>query len=367
MVWLQYFMLFVAFQGLLISIILIYTTPPIKKTLNFLFSFLLVSISLYLLPKSIPEFPLNHPRLYLFSNIAIYFYTPIFYLLLNVLFNDFFKLAKKHLIYIFPVFIYLGLLIRYIIMSDAAIIDRLKWGNLTDLYLTDLLTFVLNVFLIYKSWRLFDRYKGQLVGNQKKGIIIFIVLIFISNLIWAVRIFNHLNLGFEIDLNLIHPAAHWVTMSFLILFLLIFYTIRSDFFTQYLLKTSYVNFQEDELELSKIKSVIIDILKNQKPYLDPEFSLTSLSNLSEIKKHKLSRFINHCMKTTFFDLINSYRIDEFLRLANLDAYKKISIIGIAYESGFNSKSTFYKVFKEMKGQSPKEYLKSTNSSYYLLK
>jgi AraC-like DNA-binding protein len=120
----------------------------------------------------------------------------------------------------------------------------------------------------------------------------------------------------------------------------------------------------NNLRPDEIESVIISIMKERKPYLDSEFSLTELSNLTGIKKYQLSRFINFFMKTTFFELINSYRLDEFLNLINSEEHKNMSIIGIAYESGFKSKSTFFKVFKETIGQSPKEYLKNIKSPYY---
>jgi len=363
MIWLQYFMLFIAFQGIFFSIILLYITPSNRKAINILFSGLLISVSFYILPNCIAGFPMDFPRIYLFSNIFIYTFTPIFYLLLNILFDDSFKFHNKHTIYIIPVLVYLIFLLKYLPMSDAIILKRLQSGNFTDLYFIDLFTFIFNLFIIYKSWILFKRYRTQLIPLQKGAVIVFIGFILINNLLWINKVLLHLgNIGFH--MNLTHDSIYWVSFSLLIFFPLTFLIIRSNFFKEYILTKTSQGYKVDNLELSKVESILIRIMKEQKPYLDSDFSLSDLATLSGIKQYYLSRVMNHFMKTTFFNLINSYRLNEFLMLVNLKEYKNISLIDIAYESGFKSKSTFYKMFKENKGQSPKDYLKSIGSPYY---
>lgn len=345
------------------SIILVYITPSNRKAINILFSGLLISISFYILPNCIARFPIDFPRVYLFANIFIYTFTPIFYLLLNILFDDSFKFHKKHIIYIIPVLVYLIFLLKYLSMTDALIIERLKLGNLTDLQLIDLFTFIFNLYIIYKSWILFKRYRTQLLSPQKGAVVVFIGFILLINLLWINKVLLHLgNIGFQ--MNLTHDSIYWVSFSLLIFFPLTFLIIRSNFFKEYILTKTFEGYKVDNLELSKVESTLIRIMKEQKPYLDPEFSLSDLATLSGIKQYHLSRVMNHFMKTTFFNLINSYRLNEFLVLVNLKEYKNISLIDIAYESGFKSKSTFYKIFKENKGQSPKDYLKSIDSPYY---
>jgi len=363
MIWLQYFMLFTAFQGLFFSIILIYITPSNRKALNILFSGLLISISFYILPNCIAGFPIDFPRVYLFSNIFIYTFTPIFYFLLNILFNDSFKFHKKHTIYIIPILVYLIFLLKYLPMSDALILERLKSGNLTDLQFIDLCTFTFNLYIIYESYVLFKKHRAQLIPLQKGAVIVFVGFILLNNLFWINKVLLHLgNIGFE--MNLTHDSIYWISISLLIFFPLTFLIIRSNFFKEYLLIQTSKGFKIDDLELSKVESTLTRIMEEQKPYLDSEFSLSDLATLSGIKKHQLSRIINHFMKTTFFNLINSYRLNEFLVLVDLKENENISLIDIAYDSGFKSKSTFYKIFKETKRQSPKDYLKSINSPYY---
>ena len=74
----------------------------------------------------------------------------------------------------------------------------------------------------------------------------------------------------------------------------------------------------------------------------------------------LSQVINETIGQTFFDFINRYRIEEAKRLLTNPADKKITVLEVLYEVGFNSKSSFNKNFKKVTGQSPSEYLSSLN-------
>lgn len=363
MVWLQYFMLFIAFQGIFFSMILLYITPSKRRVINILFSVLLISISFYLLANSIAGFPIYFPRTYMLSNVFIYVFTPVFYLLLCILFDDLFKFKKEHSIYLIPITVYLIFLFKYVLLTDEQLLQKLKSGDFIDLYLIDLLTFIFNLYIVYKCWCLFKKYKVQLKLLHKRAIIIFIGLILLNNLFWINKVFLHL-LGVGIEINLTNDSIYWVTFSLLIFFPLTFFVIHSSFFKDYILTKTFNKKIEDESEPRSIKSLIVRIMKEQKPYLNPEFTLTELSKLSHVNKYQLSKVINHYMNTTFFKFINSYRLKEFIELAEKKQYKNISLINIAYDAGFKSKSTFYKVFKEEKKLAPKDYLKSINSSYY---
>jgi AraC-like DNA-binding protein len=71
--------------------------------------------------------------------------------------------------------------------------------------------------------------------------------------------------------------------------------------------------------------------------------------------HVLSRVINDGFGKNFFDFINTYRIEEFKRRADDPHYKNFTLLGIAYEVGFNSKSAFNRSFKKITGQTPREH------------
>ncbi|WP_413670737.1 ABC transporter permease [Mucilaginibacter sp. Mucisp86] len=97
------------------------------------------------------------------------------------------------------------------------------------------------------------------------------------------------------------------------------------------------------------------IIKTNHHYEDPELSLTTLAEKLELTTHELSRIINTVLKKSFNDFINEYRVADVIRKMQDPAYDHITLLGIAFESGFNSKTTFHRIFKQMTGKSPAEY------------
>jgi AraC-like DNA-binding protein len=71
----------------------------------------------------------------------------------------------------------------------------------------------------------------------------------------------------------------------------------------------------------------------------------------------MSYLINSGFGENFFQFINKYRVERAKELLNIDKLSKYSILGIAFESGFNSKTTFNTTFKKFTNQTPSEYLK----------
>jgi ABC-type antimicrobial peptide transport system permease subunit/AraC-like DNA-binding protein len=103
-------------------------------------------------------------------------------------------------------------------------------------------------------------------------------------------------------------------------------------------------------------------------YQDAELSLSSLAEKLDVHAHELSRIINIALKKNFNDFINEYRVVDVTRKMQDPAYDHITLLGIAFESGFNSKTTFNRTFKQMTGRSPAEYkidLKKERPTYNL--
>ncbi len=98
-------------------------------------------------------------------------------------------------------------------------------------------------------------------------------------------------------------------------------------------------------------------IEKEEPYLIPNLSLRNLADQVEIHPNKLSWLLNERMGRSFNEFINSYRIEYFKKLALDPENSHISLIGLAYESGFNSKTVFNTYFKKEVGMTPKEFLR----------
>lgn len=107
-------------------------------------------------------------------------------------------------------------------------------------------------------------------------------------------------------------------------------------------------------DIQKIKG----LMEHEKPYLNPELNLSDLANLANLTRAQLSEIINSGFNQNFNDFVNGYRVEAFKDMLQEDKHKQLSILGIAYECGFNSKATFNRVFKKLTNSSPSEFLKT---------
>jgi AraC-like DNA-binding protein len=103
------------------------------------------------------------------------------------------------------------------------------------------------------------------------------------------------------------------------------------------------------------KSKIEQLFIEQKLYLEPELSLSDLATKLKTNTSVLSAAINQNFGKNFNDFVNEYRVEEVKRLLKDPTYAHLSLLGVALECGFNSKSTFNRAFKKFTGQSPKEF------------
>ncbi|AEE53589.1 AraC family transcriptional regulator [Haliscomenobacter hydrossis] len=105
------------------------------------------------------------------------------------------------------------------------------------------------------------------------------------------------------------------------------------------------------------KERLIQLIENEKPYLDPELSLPKLAKMMNCSTHELSNLINRGFERNFYQLINAYRIEESKHLLLDEQLSHLNILAIGFEAGFNSKTTFNTTFKNLTGMSPLEYRK----------
>jgi AraC-like DNA-binding protein len=98
----------------------------------------------------------------------------------------------------------------------------------------------------------------------------------------------------------------------------------------------------------------------RRPWLDPDLTLDDLAAQLKLRPKLLSQAINEGLGQNFFEFINTYRIGEAKRLLTNPADKKITVLEVLYEVGFNSKSSFNTVFKKQTGLTPSEFKKKNS-------
>lgn len=116
--------------------------------------------------------------------------------------------------------------------------------------------------------------------------------------------------------------------------------------------------EELSTEILKKKIVLQKYFAEEKPYLNPNLNLSELAKNLQMNRSELSELINVGFEQNFNDFVNSFRVKEFKERIENGAHKQLSLLGIAYDSGFNSKATFNRVFKKITHSSPTQFLHS---------
>ncbi len=122
-------------------------------------------------------------------------------------------------------------------------------------------------------------------------------------------------------------------------------------------KQKYESSNLQATQKEKYLAKIVGYVKREKPYTSAELTLAELADNVNIPAHYVSQVINEKLGVNFLDFINGHRVKAAQAMLTDSKWSHYTIISIAYEAGFNSKSTFYAVFKKQTGMTPSAYRK----------
>ncbi len=148
-------------------------------------------------------------------------------------------------------------------------------------------------------------------------------------------------------------------------------TIFSNFDTQEIFNlyadknySEKASYSKSGLTPEKIKSLANQLTEHMeitKPFLDENLSLTRLAEQSEISQSHLSQIINQHFKMNFYDFVNYYRVEEAKLQLSSSEFEHLTLLGIAFDCGFQSKSSFNRYFKKFCETTPSEFKKNTTN------
>ena len=113
--------------------------------------------------------------------------------------------------------------------------------------------------------------------------------------------------------------------------------------------------------IDTMKKSLESLMSDDKIFVKSDLTLSALSETMETKPNDLSWLLNEEYTTTFYDFINQYRVKEFLTKVQNNEHLKSTILGLAIDCGFNTKSTFNKAFKKSTTKTPSEYISNLNT------
>lgn len=149
--------------------------------------------------------------------------------------------------------------------------------------------------------------------------------------------------------------AFWLVISLVIYGIGYLGYIQPEFFFGREKKSRSSTKDQDPEKMETEMLQLRALLETQKLYQNPKLSLKELSAAMNMLPGYLSRLINEQTGENFYDLINEYRVEEVKQNLVNESHQSFTILAIAYESGFNSKSTFNDIFKKTVGMTPSQF------------
>ncbi len=354
-------------QGFFLGVVFLFLKRENHRAntiLGLLFILFSVSIVHFLLLRT--DAYQSYPWLIGISFPVLFLFGPLYYFYGIILINRDYKFSPKDLLHLVP-FLLLALFTLPVLLSPAE--EKIKFMSEIDsgkesaaqVVIGVIQIFHLFAYLIAMQIRL-KKYRSNLIDIRAETEKI--------NLTWlyTVTFFFLVIFGFMLLLLLLwFFGFETVKLYSLIVPILVSIVIYCSGYTA--LIQNEILFSNDEINrlegkkyekssLTKeksevIKNQLLSLLKEEKIHLDPEVSLARLSKKLEVSSNHLSQVINDNLGVTFFDLINSHRIEESKKM--LKENQNFTILAIANDCGFNSKSAFNSAFKKFTGLTPSAY------------
>jgi len=223
------------------------------------------------------------------------------------------------------------------------------------LYLAWIIQSLLKKINLYHQ-NLFDNFSDT-EGKDLYWLRNFIYILIALTVIW----FSIISLMFFYQTRIWPFYFMWIAVSLIIIWLAYFVILRRDVFAIPVFKEKKP-LQNEKATLSdkteEHYQKLLTLLQQEKLYQDAQLNMDTLAEKTDLSNGYLSKIINQKEGKNFYDFINSYRITEVKNRLSHPDFAHYSILGIALEAGFKSKSTFNAVFKKMTGMTPSVYKKS---------
>lgn len=342
---------------------------PKKHTgANKIIQYLLAIYSFYLLERVIG----SEVRGYFLSKYG--FSKDIFYLFIGPLIYTYIRrlLFYKNGNYRLGYLHYLPALLYFIYgLYNIYIFDSIQdWNSYeyTLLLFDEVIFFISISAYLIKSKALLNYYirneKQELSFNQTiiKYIKIMLFCLSVYMIFWFLGILERFVIKLPIDIRMIYDIS--CLIFGIQIFIVGFYNLKHPEIFKIRFPSENESIKKNKInekEVNKIRDLVDVYFKDEKGYRRSDLSLSVLANEIDTTTNKLSWVLNNIYEKSFYELVNEYRVDDFLERIKENKHKEYTVVSIALDVGFNSKSTFYKAFKEITNFTPTEYIKKIES------
>jgi AraC-like DNA-binding protein len=231
--------------------------------------------------------------------------------------------------------------------------------------------FIWNVALLYFSIRHYRKYRAWL--NENFSDTELIKFNWLRNFLYLFAFVFILSAVFNFTESFLFRLSYIQYFYFeFVLALVTYYLAVAGYLRSQTIELNFTETESEELEstagerkgripeseLEDLQNRLQRLMETGKPFLDSQLTLSSLAKQMGVNTTVLSYVINSGFKKNFNDFVNEFRIAQIKNKLQDGAAKNLNLLGIAFDSGFNSKTTFNRAFKKFTGVSPKEYQES---------
>lgn len=355
---------------LLFFVILLWSRKSNNKVSNRILSLFFLSLVLNILNLYLGLNTENLSRtiihLTLIGGPFAFLYAPLFYFYIKSITSGFDQ-KKMHIIFHMSLFIFYGFYLSwsyyfkdaetklYLLQNKIVLPPKLVTILTAILQLQVLSYLILCMKSVVSFKSTIKQYYSSFSKIQYRWAVEFISILTLLYIIDVIRFFTKV---VNSDLQLL---IELILFSGLILFC---YWVIYKAITQPIIIVQHVNKSQQKVGInSKIRKEyrdkLLKYMKLNKPYLNPDLTLSELAKSTSIPQRTLSEIVNSELDKTFYDFINSYRINEAI-IQLSESNEKRTVLEILYDVGFNSKSSFNTSFKKITGLTPSQFREQKN-------
>lgn len=302
---------------------------------------------------------------------------PVIFFYTKSLLHINYKLTKKDLIHFIPALLYL-IYSLVVFITDKLILDEFyfyadgrdkdlaNWYQATGFF--SIASYIVLSLRFYSNYKklVFDKVSFaesilfQWIRNFLIAFLLVVVLrtiFFFTNTVWeqyGSQFWYYIFFSFVFYYISINGYSNAVKVSAL-------YGLKGeevDVFDEVDTESVEEKSESEEKDLEKWKGKILDLITKNKIYENPRLTLSDVSKELQVTTKTVSSIVNSGFDLNFNDFINFHRIEALKQLLKEGKHKESTLLGLAFDCGFNSKATFNRAFKKNTGVSPKEYLDS---------
>ena len=351
-------------QGLFLIFVFVYKRFSDKRTVKLLLWLLgLTIVILFGRASYQPEFLLKYWAFVSLPDALLFLFGPLAYFLTRSIMKMN-LLSKKELFFHFLPALFHALVLNIIL--GLIIIDKMPYMNYKHLVVMYQVIEAAGIVSIASylvcSHRTFVSNKGYYTSNYSSTeapffLKRFFVFQFVLVVFWSISYGAKLMGIYDfMDYRFYH--MFWIAVSFSIYLLTFYFLLQPEF-----LNLPEVREKEAPVLLKKTfsltKSELDSIMLKGKHYMDSDLTLDKLAMHCNMSRNELSAAINDLFAKNFFDFVNGYRIDAFVKSYPDQKVEDTAttFIEVAYAVGFNSKSSFNRAFKKHFNQTPSSFFK----------